>query len=232
MTTTPRLLVRRDDGSVRAVIIRGVAKIGSASGNEVTIQHPSVMPLHASVGLNDGALWVEDAGGATGTKVNGERVSRRSALRHLDVVTIGDDVHLVVLNNDIAGSDTRVVPQALQAPPLDLDGATIETRPGRAGDQPIRGVQLIGTTAAFESAAGICIVGRGRDATFRIDSKDVSRKHATIEITSTGVTIEDPDSANGTSVNGQPIKGRGVITLADGDKVAFATFTFTVRFVR
>lgn len=227
--TTPRILVRRDDGSVRSVIIRGVAKIGAASGNDVVVRQASVMPLHARVGVDGGALWIEDAGGPAGTKVNGERISR-SALRHLDVITIGDDVHLVILNNDVSGSATRVVPASVAPSPIDIGGPTIQQQPGPVAGHPIRGIQLTGTTAAFESAAGVCIVGRGRESTFRIDSKDVSRKHASVVIAATGVTIEDLSSANGTSVNGQRIAGR--VPLADGDKVAFATFTFTVALIR
>lgn len=226
---TPRILVRREDGSVRSVIIRGVAKIGTASGNDVVIEHASVQPLHARVGVDNGALWIEDAGGSAGTKVNGERISR-STLRHLDVITIGDEVHLVVLNNDIAGSATRVVPPAIDPVPIDLGGPTIQQPAVPAASHAIRGIQLTGTTARFESAAGVHIVGRGREADLRIDSKDVSRKHAAIVVAATGVTIEDLSSANGTSVNGQRITAR--VPLADGDKVAFATFRFTVTLIR
>lgn len=226
--TTPRILVRREDGSVRAVIVRGVAKIGAASGNEVVIQHAGVQPLHARVGVDGGAMWIEDAGGPSGTKVNGERISR-SVLRHLDVITIGDEVHLVALNNDIAGSDTRVVGPSIEPLPIDMGGPTIQQSGPVAGPQ-IRGIQLAGTTATFESAAGVAIVGRSKDATFRIDSKDVSRKHASIVVAAAGVTIEDLSSANGTSVNGQRIASR--VPLTDGDKVAFATFRFTVTLIR
>lgn len=225
---TPRILVRREDGSVRSVIIRGVAKIGAASGNDVVVQHASVQPLHARVGLDDGALWIEDAGGPAGTKVNGERITR-SALRHLDVITIGD-VHLVALNNDIAGSATRVGGLDVAPLPFDLGGPTIQQKAVPPATHAIRGIQLIGTTGTFESAAGLCIVGRGKEATFRIDSKDVSRKHAAIAVEATGVTIEDLSSANGTSVNGQRITAR--VPLEDGDKVAFATFRFTVALIR
>lgn len=224
---TPRLLVRREDGTVRSIIIRGVARIGTASGNDVVIQDAGVQPLHASVGLDEGSLWLEDAGGPTGTKLNGERISR-SPVRHLDVITLGNEVHLVVLNNDIAGSDTRVVGPAIT--PLQVDiGATIQ-QSGPVAPPAIRGIQLTGTTGTFESAAGLCIVGRGKEATFRIDSKDVSRKHAAIDVSATGVTIEDLGSANGTSVNGQRITGR--VPLEDGDKVAIATFRFLVTVIR
>lgn len=229
---TPRILVRRDDGTVRSIIIRGVAKIGAATGNEVVIQHAGVQPLHASVGVDAGALWVEDAGGPTGTKLNGERISR-SSLRHLDVITIADEVHLVVLNNDIAGSDTRMVGPAMDGVPIDLVGATIQATMPQAApviSHAIRGIQLAGTTGKFESAAGVCIVGRSHEATFRIDSKDVSRKHASIVVAAAGVTIEDLNSANGTSVNGQRITSR--MPLEDGDKVAFATFKFAVTLIR
>jgi pSer/pThr/pTyr-binding forkhead associated (FHA) protein len=224
---TPRLLARREDGSLRAVMIREVARIGTAAGNEVVVADASVLPLHARVGVTEGAIWIEDAGSPSGTRVNGERVSR-GTLRHLDVVTVGDGVHLVFLQNDVAGSATRVVPASASGPPIGIGGATTQER-HQPGERAIMGVKLVGPTGVFESSQRLCTVGR-RDATFRIDSKDVSRKHAVIAVTPAGVTIEDLSSANGTRVNGSAISGR--VPLADGDRVAFATFTFVVTFVR
>jgi pSer/pThr/pTyr-binding forkhead associated (FHA) protein len=223
---TPRLMARRDDGTVRSVLIRNETKIGSAEGNDVVIHHGSVLPVHAIVGLADGQMWVEDAGSPAGTRVNGERVTR-SPIRHLDVLTVGDGVHIVVLTNDVAGSATRMVPPSGGGPPVGFDGGTLQ--PGVKVDRPIIGVRLIGPTGTFELKPGQATVGR-RDSTISIESKDVSRKHAVVSVTPDKVTVEDLNSANGTTLNGKPITAP--VPVREGDRITFATFAFKVTFIR
>ena len=61
-------------------------------------------------------------------------------------------------------------------------------------------------------------IGRGKDATVRIDCDGVSRSHARIENLGDGkFEIVDLNSTNGTFVNEQPCDGR--MPLADGNKV-------------
>jgi diguanylate cyclase (GGDEF)-like protein len=68
------------------------------------------------------------------------------------------------------------------------------------------------------------IIGRGRQATIRLDDDGVSRLHAKVT-TGLGneVQIEDLGSANGTFVNGEPVVARR--SLIDGDKVTLGSIT-------
>jgi two-component system cell cycle response regulator len=59
------------------------------------------------------------------------------------------------------------------------------------------------------------IVGRGDDCDLRIQDHSVSRKHARIEPTDTGVYVADLVSTNGTFINDRLIDGR--LVLHDGD---------------
>ena len=61
------------------------------------------------------------------------------------------------------------------------------------------------------------VIGRDATARIRIDSTDVSRRHACIVVESDGVLIEDLGSKNGTSVWGRTITGP--TPLHDGDRI-------------
>jgi DNA-binding winged helix-turn-helix (wHTH) protein len=65
--------------------------------------------------------------------------------------------------------------------------------------------------------AGENVIGRDVTATVRIDSTDVSRRHARIVVDGDSATIEDLGSKNGTSVWGRPITGP--TGLRDGDRI-------------
>jgi len=61
---------------------------------------------------------------------------------------------------------------------------------------------------------GEMIVGRSSQAQLQIDHESVSRRHARIVLTESGVLLSDLGSTNGTYVNDEPITER---TLAHGD---------------
>jgi two-component system cell cycle response regulator len=66
------------------------------------------------------------------------------------------------------------------------------------------------------------VMGRAADAGIRLQDDGVSRRHARIVMTEGEVCIEDLGSANGTLLNGQPIR-RAV--LRDGDKIQMGSTT-------
>ena len=49
------------------------------------------------------------------------------------------------------------------------------------------------------------ILGRGKDADFRVDDPNVSRRHAAIYWNDGRLMVEDLGSTNGTMVNGYPV---------------------------
>lgn len=61
---------------------------------------------------------------------------------------------------------------------------------------------------------GEMIIGRSSQAQLQIDHESVSRRHARIVLTESGVLLADLGSTNGTYVNDEPIQER---TLAHGD---------------
>ena len=71
------------------------------------------------------------------------------------------------------------------------------------------------------------LIGRAIDCDLAIMSPHMSRHHAQIEIQDGVLSIEDLESANGTQVNGEPIKGKQV--LNHGDVVQFQNIAFLVK---
>jgi DNA-binding winged helix-turn-helix (wHTH) protein len=74
------------------------------------------------------------------------------------------------------------------------------------------------------------LVGRERAATVRIDSGSISRHHARITVSPRGVTLEDLESKNGTTIRGRRI--HSVSDLRDGDRIVFGTVVAVLRAVR
>src|SRR5690606_21789207 len=70
------------------------------------------------------------------------------------------------------------------------------------------------------------LIGRASNAHIRLNDEGVSRRHARIIRAGDSILVEDMNSANGTLVNGEPVKSR---ILADGDKVMLGS-TSVLRF--
>lgn len=375
-----KLLVRRDDGTVETVAVKGPIRIGSAPQSDLRIESEGVLPLHANAGFEAGEYWIRNAGNAA-VAINGEVAVEKRRLRHLDVITVGPGVNVIFsttaaplpaqprskrtvapapattpppttkmtavfarpdaaapafkpADNTILGSAPpgaapkfqpadpeadpantilgsalpgitpkfRPVESDADAPntilgpatpgvtpkfrPVDREPNTIlggtaptampkfdvpgdsvvtpvpktivepanrgavpkfnaptpietVTQPGtsppataraKASSQPIKGVTLRGIGSVFKAPLGRSVIGRGVTATIRIDSEEVSKVHALLDVTATEVTLTDQKSVNGTAVNGAPATGPR--RLNDGDRVSFATFEFRVELVR
>jgi hypothetical protein len=123
---------------------------------------------------------------------------------------------------------TEAKPLPTKILPSQPDTISIERRP--TAEAPIASLRLVGDAGTFKTTLGTCIVGRGSEAAIRINSKEMSRRHAQIVVRPTEITVEDLKSANGTKVNGIAIT---VPTrVRDGDTVSFAVFKFRVEIER
>ena len=72
------------------------------------------------------------------------------------------------------------------------------------------------------------VLGRESDGTIlRIDSPTVSRRHARIAISTSGASLEDLDSKNGTFLGGEPVSA--AVPLADGDEIRLGAVVLRFR---
>ena len=110
-------LVIRSGGELQGRVLEfrpGTQVIGRQPGCELRIDDGFVSRRHAIVLRDRDASWLEDAGSANGTSLNGEQLlsGERWPLRSGDVVRIGR-IDLVYLD----GSETPTRRQALLQPP-------------------------------------------------------------------------------------------------------------------
>jgi hypothetical protein len=82
-----------------------------------------------------------------------------------------------------------------------------------SGAQP----RLVWGDRVLPLAAGENLLGRDKGAGVCLDARKVSRHHARILVEGTRTTLEDLGSKNGTSLNGEPLRGKR--ELRDGDVV-------------
>ncbi len=81
----------------------------------------------------------------------------------------------------------------------------------------------IGTASPAGAGEVVVTIGRESDNMIAIDAEMISRYHARVRISGTTLFIEDLGSANGTSVNGSPVKS-SPFNLSD--TVTFGSFRF------
>ncbi|GMV82367.1 MAG: hypothetical protein AMXMBFR7_35510 [Planctomycetota bacterium] len=82
-------LILNDAGQTREVVVAGEVTLGRQPGNTIVLTDPTVSRKHVRIAKMGGAYVLDDLGGAVGTMVNGEKVTRRS-LRAGDKIKIGN----------------------------------------------------------------------------------------------------------------------------------------------
>jgi pSer/pThr/pTyr-binding forkhead associated (FHA) protein len=174
-----------------------MARVGATTENDVVVRVDGVSRTHARiVGERDG-FFVEDANSRNGTWLNGERVTR-AKLRHLDVITFGRYAELVFVDKETGETVLPVAPPEMRVRIEWIEG-------------PTRGAML-------DIPRGEALIGRAESCAIVVDSAAISRAHARLSNTGDRVVIEDLGSANGTAVDGQPIKGP--LTLRSGQEIS------------
>jgi pSer/pThr/pTyr-binding forkhead associated (FHA) protein len=131
-------LVIRSGGELQGRILDlrpGTQVIGRQPGCELCIDDGFVSRRHAIVVRDRDTSWLEDAGSANGTSLNGEQLlrGRRWPLRSGDVVGIGR-IDLVYLD----GSETPTRRQALLQPPKGVPPVEVLSRSSTDDTPPLR----------------------------------------------------------------------------------------------
>jgi len=171
------------------------AVLGREPGLGVALPVEGVSRRHARIKWDGKSHWIEDLRSTNGTFVNGKAVVRER-LRHLDVITLGREVDLVLLARPAA---------APARPALAITRASL--------------VREGADAAVYEIAPGEITLGRSPSCNVVVEGERVSKVHARIERTRDQLLLEDLASVNGTFVNGTRVK---TVFLNAGDVIALA----------
>jgi pSer/pThr/pTyr-binding forkhead associated (FHA) protein len=199
----------------------GVNRVGSDPKSTIVIDRPGVMPQHCQLHVTAQGVMLDVPSG-TAVSVNGRQVQGLIALRP------GDSVGFDQVQAKLAalGPAPVVARQATAGP--DLPSANDD--PGVTAVRPVlprfflRGVSPE-VSGRSESLHGVITIGRGPDCNLRFDMPGLSRLHARLMPTESGVQVEDLGSSNGSYINGKRIL-RGEAKV--GDELAFDVLRFRV----
>lgn len=89
------------------------------------------------------------------------------------------------------------------------------------------GPRMVSSRGEWPLSEGPNVVGRDRDCAIRIDSVELSRRHAQVVMKDGVATVEDLGSKNGTHLNGLTVTQP--VALEDGDQIEVGSVTMTYR---
>lgn len=230
----PTLVIKDPDGNEQEQDFRDSLTVGRAEGNDLVLVEGGVSRKHARFFLENGEVKVEDLGSANGTIVDGERIDGPTSIDARSAVVLGDyEVSLKGAKGRPKGrrdDGERTSSKAARRPSADLAsnprstkvvpvikpssaGAKKGTRAGSVGPA-LRGLSGVTNGKTF-SLKGLMVVGRVAGVDIRIDDDSVSRRHAEVEVSGGDVVLRDLGSANGSTVNGEPISEDTALTPGD-----------------
>jgi pSer/pThr/pTyr-binding forkhead associated (FHA) protein len=200
---------------------QGRNTLGRNETNSVVLDAGGVSDYHADIQVEEETAVLIDLASTNGTYLNGKRISGRTPVKSFDVIRI-DTVEIEVVDPGMRR------PTVVRAAVTDA-GLTMDRDATRV-DPAISGWSLMGTTGAFKyrliPLSGLVKVGREKDCDLVLDSIEISREHALIEVAGGTLTVRDQGSANGTYVNDERVTDA---ILRDGDEVRFDVIAFRVH---
>ncbi|MFC3550119.1 FHA domain-containing protein [Lysobacter cavernae] len=198
----------------------GVNRVGSDPDSTVVINRPGVLPQHCLLHVTAQGVMLDVPHGTT-MSVNGRQVAGLIALRP------GDSVGFDQVQAQLAALGP--------APAVRRQGGPVGRVPDSANDDPgvtaVRAVlpRFVLRGASPEVAGrnapvfGVLTVGRGSECGLRLEASGMSRVHARLLPTKSGLLLEDLGSSNGSFINGQRVL-RGEVRV--GDEIGFDTLRF------
>ena len=170
--------------------------IGRDSACDIVLDQHFVSRRHAQIEQRGDSYWVIDLNSTNGINLNRQQIGKggQAPLEHGSIIRIGDAL----------GNSVKV---------------TFELR--TVLPQQHHYTKKIGQYT-FDSQVNVEIIGRDPTCQIVLDHPSVSRRHAELRLTTQGHRLRDLGSANGISVNGQPI--RQEVILKTGDRVQIGQF--------
>jgi ABC-2 type transport system ATP-binding protein len=225
----------------RELTVTRATVIGRDPGADLVIRDSEISPEHASLMVLVSGIAVEDLGSASGTFVNGQRVTGQHQLQAGDRIKLGATMLEVRAPGPTAGeaestAAARQVTRVRKAPPVPPPPAGTEVRPAPRSvtrTKHIPTAPMLVFVGGPEAGTEVPVTSQvvvGRDAGVAdviLDDADLSRRHATFSPSGAGLTVQDLGSTNGTFVNGQRLTD--TVALNTGDRVELGGTMIEVR---
>jgi pSer/pThr/pTyr-binding forkhead associated (FHA) protein len=191
------LVIVDDEGQETVLpMLREEFTVGRKEGNVIRLTERNVSRFHARIVLENGRHYLSDLGSYTGTRLNGRRIRGKMPLSPGDEVGIGDYV-------------LRMERAAV--------GATASEPPAEAPKPPQITVVVNGEPGHVHHLSDVPeVIGRGPEATIRIDDPAISAVHARLSLLQGRYMLEDAGSTNGLLVGDERVRGKA---LEPGDVV-------------
>ncbi|MEM9532226.1 MAG: FHA domain-containing protein [Pseudomonadota bacterium] len=211
------------NGEVDQVTLkRGENVVGSGDDCDVVIKQEGIAEHHAQITLagTKAMIGVRDATNIT--RVNGTLVAARTPINPGDALLFARVQCQVV---GVTGTQPAVPAPEPKAAPKPKNEASQTVVRAAIPKFVLRGVS--GTTFGknFPLHASQ-VIGRHSECDICLPADEVSRRHAKVIVSPTGLEVEDLGSSNGTFVNGERVtKG----PLKPGDELKLDTVRFLVQ---
>lgn len=183
---------------------------------------------HAEISWKSNEVILTDNQSFNGTLVNGQRISTPTTLFHTDEIQIGMKGPVLRLNspklvapngqNQVANNNKAIAFQEVDAPKTMVFKADTII-PNKVNLEP----QLI-LSIGFGNNNQLKI-GRDNSNDIKLDGLQISNRHANLNKTNNGVTIEDLGSTNGIFVNGNRVSRS---QISGNDSVQIGSFVLKV----
>lgn len=200
----------------------GPSTVGSGADSDVCITAEGIAEAHCVIRVDGDNAKIELADENHVVVINGRQAADGAAFKVGDLLLFARVGARVVAGEKPAAA----APSAVPPPPMGSLGEDDgHTRVRQALPRfMLRGVSGV-TFGKTLPLYGSMVIGRQADCDIAIPSDEISRRHARLEVTPTGVRVEDMGSSNGTYVNDKRVDNA---MLKVGDELRLDTLRFQV----
>ena len=182
--------------------------IGRSRKCGLRIDSADVSSEHARMGYQDGQFWIEDLESGNGTflgSLEGERISGRRELGHLERVALGSEIVLV-------GVSSRDDVSALNLP-VGTDDDLL-TAPRKSYPAVLSNSDLVKPVSFTFNPGSRVTVGRDPASDIWVSAAHVSRTHAELRLLDDGDVEVVDVSTNGIMYNGQRLPANSPLRIS------------------